>query len=267
MPTLSIADRLLGSLVGTYIGHGYDNRQWHCRQTKDSQLYQSWLQDIQQGPPPGPTASKCSPELALPWLLYHHDNRRTRHHWLAQTLATETGQPNSHSSGILYCLGDSLEWLMQCPQTVPRPLPLLSEHLQRQLPHYPPRVIAEANQLIAWLLDSGKSLSTTSSVKGPLDTDVPMATLAFALRQCLKYRENLALALTDPQAKQRQSISTIIGCLSGAWGGTAIIPRPWIEALSPDSKQALNHMIQHLYRHWAGISPMGPTSATLPLEL
>ncbi|MEA5462130.1 hypothetical protein [Leptothoe sp. PORK10 BA2] len=274
MVTLSTADRFLGSLLGTYLGHSYVNQHpWNCLQTKDSQLYQSWLQDMQQDPPPGPTGLDFSPAIALPWFLYHHADHRTRHGWIAQTLAADALPQASHATVLMYCLGDSLEWLMQCPRTVQHPLPLLCEHLQRQIPTYPPGVVSQVNQLIAWLapepakqsaiLSPSTATSPLHSIS-PLEADVPMAAMALAIRQCLNYRENLALALTGQSG---QPIPTIIGCLMGAWGGAAVIPTPWIMSLSPESRQHLRHIVQHLYRHWAGIRCLGNTAETLPLDL
>ena len=261
MSTLSIADRLLGSIVGTYIGHGYGNRQWTCIQTKDSPLYQSWLQAIQQDPPPGPKALDFSAAIALPWLLYHHDHRRTRHNWIAQTV--ETSITTSRAPDILYYLGDSLEWLIQCRQKVPHPLPLLCEHLQHQRPHYPPAVSGQANQLIELLL-AAEYPPAAAATATPYDPHITLGTVALALRQCLTDPENLALALAG--TPQYQPSPTLIGCFSGAWGGTAIIPKQWLRSLSSESRHDLHHMSQHLYRHWAGISSMAGTFETFPLE-
>lgn len=261
MPIISTADRLLGSLMGTYLGHSYADQPWDCPDTKDSLLYQSWLDDIQQNIIPGPTLADFSPAVPLPWLLSHHDNGRTRHNWLIHNLAplhsTDPGLV-TEAVGVLYILGDSLEWLMQCPQSVQHPRPLLCNHLQHQLSAYPTDVSAQVTPLIEWL-------ASESSLTGPVPPDIPMAATALALRQCLNYRENLALALrSEPMS---QPTPAMIGCLLGAWGGTAVIPTPWKMALPPESRKALSYMAEHLYRNWAGIIGVAGTCETLPPDL
>ena len=257
MPIISTADRFLGSLVGAYMGHSYANRP----DTRNSLLYQSWLDDIQQNRIPGPTLSDFSPAVSLPWLLYHHDDSRTRHDWLAHSLEPIQSTAPDHvttTMGVLYILGDSLEWLMQCLPTVQHPLPLLCKHLRHQLSTYPPGVSAQVTPLIEWL-------SSESLRPSPVRQDILVAAMALALQQCLKYRENLAFALNNDSMSQ--PAPAMIGCLLGAWGGTAIIPTPWMMSLAPDSRQDLSHIAQHIYRNWAGISCIEGTFETLPLDL
>lgn len=261
MSIISIKDRFLGSLVGTYLGHSYAASPWSCPDTGNSLLYQSWVDDIQQNRIPGPTLADFSPAVPLPWLLSYHDNSRTRHNWLTHNLdPLQSTKPEhvNNAAGVLYILGDSLEWLMQCPKTVQHPLPLLCKHLRHQLSAYPTDVIAQVAPLIEWL-------ASESSLTSPVPSNIPIAATALALRQCLNYQENLALALkSEPMS---QPTPAMIGCLLGAWGGIAVIPTPWIKALSPDSRQALSNMAENLYRIWAGIICMGGTCETLPPHL
>lgn len=261
MPIISTKDRLLGSLVGAYLGYSYADHPWSCPDTRNSLLCQSWLNDIQQNRIPGPTLADFSPAVPLPWLLLHHDNSRPRHDWLTHNLDPLQATEPEHvtkAAGVLYILGDSLEWLMQCPRTVQHPLPLICRHLQHQLFAYPTDVIAQVTPLIEWL-------ASESSLTSSVPPDIPMAATALALRQCLNYRENLALALkSEPMS---QPTPAMIGCLLGAWSGTAAIPTTWIKALSPDSRQALSYLAEHLYRNWAGIIGGGGICETLPLEL
>lgn len=259
MSIISTEDRFLGSLVGTYLGHSYTDHLWSCPDTRNSLLYQSWLDDIQQNRIPGPALADFSPAVSLPWLLSHHDNSRIRHDWLTHKLDPIQSTEPEHATkvaGVLYMLGDSLEWLMQCPQTVQYPLPLLCKHLRHQLSAYPTDVIAQVTPSIEWLA------SDESSITSPVPPKIPMAATALALGQCLNYRENLALALESEPVSQ--PTPAMIGCLLGAWGGTAVIPTPWIRALSSDSRQALSNMAENLYRTWAGIICMGGTCEMLP---
>ncbi|ESA36111.1 hypothetical protein N836_09020 [Leptolyngbya sp. Heron Island J] len=90
--------------------------------------------------------------------------------------------------------------------------------------------------------------------------------MTLAIRRCLRYPENLALALVNHSTDI--PTTTIIGCLLGAWGGISAIPVPWIMAFTYDSRQGLRQMAQQLYRSWAGSNVVtGGVDEIFPLDL
>lgn len=264
MATVSIQNKFLGSLIGAYIGHSYHekcSKSWPS--VSNSNLYQSWLDNEHQFPLSELTSSNSDLILTLPWLLYHYDDRRTRQQQLAQTieLTHDANKANiADMAAALYIMGDCLEWLMQLSHTIQYPLPLLRQHLRQQRPIHSKVLHSKREQFIQEL--------ATQSLMSDFDSVVPDKTLPMlmiAIKQCLSYRENLALALTSPQSVT--PIPTLIGCLLGAWAGPSVIPAQWMLAFNHASKQALTDMAQKLYRRWAGITTIMSNGEVFPLEL
>ncbi|MBT9315718.1 hypothetical protein [Leptothoe spongobia] len=265
MVAISTIDRFLGSLVGSYIGHYYggNNQFGWPTNINDSTLYQSWKTNTPKAQVSDLQRSNSHLVAALPWLLYHHDNGTFRHQWLAQHLISAsigTSNNNVDTMEVLYVLGDSLEWMMQCPLDTRHPGQLLCKHLHHQKIHYPAVVSTKVNQ---WMKGLSSPSLTAISEMPPLDG--PWGLITLSMWQCLNYRENLALALGSQ--KMSQPTLTIIGCLLGAWGGISVIPTPWLLLLSSDSRQAITHLAEQIYRDWAGIRSISDTFETLPLDL
>ena len=264
MPNLSTADKFLGSLLGAYIGHSCSTlHQGQWPPVRESHLYQAWQASIQPSTVLGPHPLKTSLVAALPWLLHHHDDATGRHHWLAQAIAplplTETS-PTVTAIEMFYILGDCLEWLLQFPSDTQKPYLLLCEHLRQRCITYPPPFIPRLNLLIEGL--NMKECAT--DVQAPYQAQT-VCSMTLALRRCLRYPENLALALSNHQTDIR--MSSIIGCLLGAWGGTPAIPVPWIMAFTQDSRHDLRQMAQQLYRSWAGSNVVIGRTTIFPLDL
>lgn len=263
MPILATIDQLLGSLLGGYLGHGYSTGQKEWPNVSDSSLYQSWLHSVQQLTIKQPQLSASDPVIALPWLLFYHDNREIRHHWIARNMelaSVKVTDTAIHTPGTIYVLGDILEWLMQSSLEIQQPHPLLWEHLQKNNLSYPTAVIPQINRF------GQELLSPKSAVSNRLEHhDCPWIIMALAVEQCLTYRENLALALANPRLPQ--AMRPIVGCLLGAWGGPSIIPTKWIMSLPFDSRQALFYMAQQLYKSWAGIKCNPSNFDVWPLNL
>lgn len=251
MPTISTADRFLGSLLGAYIGQYYSvSDRGHWPPVSRSSLYRSWLSSIQHLNVPAPKSLDTSLTAALPWLLCCHDDSARRHHWLSQRLASATiatPTPINAATETLYILGDCLEWLMQCTPDTQHPHPLLREHLQKRSVTYPAAIIPQVNLLIENL--NAEALSTFAQVT---DRAHRLSPITLALSHCLGYPENLALALANQP--DDPCTAAIIGCLIGAWGGSLVIPARWIMALTQDSRQSLHQIAQRLYFSWAGIN-------------
>ena len=257
MLTIGTADQLLGSLTGAYLGYSYSEHQ-HGQCAKDtSPIYSLWQQNL----PPGPELSEPCLAVTLPWLLCHHDASGRRHRWLARQLASAS----LPTAGIvdtaiaLYILGDSLEWLMQCDPVMRHPRSVLCMHLQQQCRSYPADIIPQANQLIGWLSDKPIAADSQSTNQGQSAPDIILA-----IHQCLNYRENLALALANPQIAPQRSM--IVGYLLGAWGGISVIPAMWMASLTPDAKQSLTKIAQQLYRTWAGAIQRAGSLEICPLN-
>lgn len=270
MVAISTIDRVLGSLIGSYVGHYYGSNSscnrhfdWPAN-INDSSLYQAWLTNIQTLQSPYPYLSTHHPMAALPWLLYHHDNKTTRHHYLAQQTANSSTISNDmpcHLISSLYILGDCLEWLMQCPLEVLELSPLFCEHFKQQQINYPDVIIFELNQWLLWLSHP----SAPNFSPGFATSDAPLAPIFLAIWQCLNHPDNLALALGNDK-KMSQTTLTTIGCLLGAWGGLSVIPSPWMLLLSQGSRRAITLIAEQIYREWAGIRCIGGTLETLPLN-
>lgn len=273
MLTMTIANKFLGSLLGTYIGHHYHHclggQQMATGPVDESLLYQAWLPSIRQSTPPR-VATVSTLAAALPWLLYHHDDRQTRHRQLASELATDS---LGAIASRLYILGDCLEWLMQSslePQASPA---LLRKHLRQQISTYPTSILPQVNQLFE-LLEFPSTTSNGAQNGAQLEyhhasihasIHAPMLTIATAIQQCLTHPENLALALTSPHTAP--PVAPIIGCLLGAWGGTSRIPLRWMMSLPNESRQLLTHVSEQLYRNWAGITGVAKSFEAFPLDL
>ncbi|MEM1239416.1 MAG: hypothetical protein AAGI45_06230 [Cyanobacteria bacterium P01_H01_bin.26] len=245
MLTIGTADKFLGSLTGAYLGYSYLEHQHGDCASHSNPMYQPWLH--QQNIPLGPELSGPCLAVTLPWLLYHHDDSIRRHHWLAHQLASAPSPTASivDTAIALYILGDSLEWIMQCDPVMRYPLPALCMYLQQQCLAYPASIIPQVNQLIAWL-----NIQSMEADRQIPDQNQPALDIVLAIHQCLNYRENLALALANPQATHR---SMIIGYLLGAWRGISVIPAKWLASLTPDARQSLTQIAQQLYRTWAGV--------------
>ncbi len=262
MPTISTADRFLGSLLGTYIGHYYlAYHHGHWPPVRESPLYQSWLSSTKQPNISGPKSSEAGLTAAIPWLLHCHDDTVRRHHQLNQTLLTKLASAPliAPDTEALYILGDCLEWLMQYTPDTQEPYPSLCDHLQQKSVTYPSIMIPQAHRLI-------EDLSTEALTNSPQDMsqDHTLSSITLAIRSCLSYPENLALSL----ANQRGGSCTaaMIGCLLGAWGGLSAIPLQWIMALTQDSRQSLQQIAQQLYRSWAGINAVATSFDAFPLD-
>ena len=245
MLTIGTADKLLGSLTGAYLGYSYLEHQHGQCANDSSPIYQPWLH--QQNTPPDPELSEPRLAVTLPWLLYHHDDSIRRHRWLAHQLASAPVSTASivDMAIVLYILGDSLEWIMQCDPAMRDPLPTLCMYLQQQCLTYPENIIPQVNQLLVRL--NTKSIEADRQIP---DQNQPALDIILAIHQCLNYRENLALALANPHATYR---SMITGYLLVAWRGIAVIPATWLVSLTPDSRQSLIKIAQQLYRTWAGV--------------
>lgn len=257
--------------MGTYIGHRYlDHLPLDPPQTvidfrTGPPLHQSQLQASLSGIPP--TLPSDFHHLAdiVPWLLYHHDDRRTRNHQLAQHLAAVPYTTDITTTAGLYMLGDCLEWLMQVASASQFTQPLLCRYLQQQSSTYPASAGGQVERLVAFL--ESQSLATDGS-QTQRHNDL-VTTLAIAIQQSLTYPENLALALNTIDVGV--PTATLIGCLVGAWQGSAAMPSAWQLSWPDTAKQALYQAAEQLYRSWAGITTHIPaTSATFeafPLDL
>ena len=245
------------------MGHNYSqNHPQSWSTVSNSNLYRSWLDNIEH-PPFRPRSSNTSLILALPWMLYHFDNSQLRHYQLAQNLklAHETNIPNLIDiTAALHIMGDCIEWLMQFPPSIQKPLTLLCGHLQQQQSAYSQAVNTKRNQVIKALVTN----SPLSNVDNVVDSTM-LSTVTIAIKQCLAYRENLALAFGSSQIGT--AIPPLIGCLLGAWAGTSIIPDQWMITFSSDSRHSLAHITQTLYRRWAGITSSMTTKEVFPLDL
>ena len=264
MSLVSTHNKFLGSLIAAYIGYSYSrNHPQSWPPVSNSNLYRSWLDSIEQSPPSRPALSNASLIRTLPWLLYHYDNSQLRHYQLAQNLklAHEANISNIIDiTAALHIMGDCLEWLMQFPPSTQQPLTLLCDYLQQQRSDHSQPINAKRNQVI-------KALATNSSlsdIDNVVDSTL-LSTVTMAIRQCLTYRENLALAFASSQIGP--PIPTLIGCLQGAWAGTSVIPDQWMIAFHTDSRQSLAYIAQMLYRRWAGITSSTTTKEVLPLDL
>lgn len=261
MPTISTADKFLGSLLGAYIGSSYrGTSQLSIPNLSDSQLYQWWHQDLSQGIPSLQLSNTCLIS-ALPWLLYHHDDGTARHRTLLRSLGSDRQNRDDAIAdrvAALYLLGDCLEWLIQDPGHRPNSVDLLCKHLQTQ-------IFSECPPSLMQFLQPALNEVTTQSIphRPATPSGSPSMRVAIALQQCLYCPENLALTLaSSPLAN-----ATLAGCLLGAWGGTSIMPMPWKIAIPPTEKAALTHMAEQLYRTWAGIISTSTRFDVLPLNL
>ncbi len=265
MATISNADKFRGSLFGAYIGHYYSEKysdQWPT--VSRSTLYQAWLASIEQyriSPP-----SEANLTTAIPWLLYRHDDSSGRLHWLHQTLVSPTMHTNDSKGiltdtiGALYVLGDCLEWLMQYPIGPQELHSLLWKYLHHKRSSYPSAINSQIHQYLEQLATQSPALilQTTDN------THHPLMTVTAALKCCLNYRENLALALTNPG--MTAPIATIVGCLLGAYCGPSVIPVGWLMAFTQDSREALDAIAQKLYGVWAGVGNVTTNFEVLPLD-
>lgn len=267
MVTISTPDKFLGSLMGAYIGHHYlEKYQGKWLSVSKSPLYNVWLSSIEPQNIPSLLATSSMP-TAIPWLLYHHDDCTGRIHWLNQALAYSTTNGDHHASlysnriKVLYILGDCLEWLMQCPKDAQEPHLDLCHHLRQQQSTSPSAIIPQLNQLIQTLA----SPSLDSYLQTLDHTEPSFMALTSALKRCMYYRENLALALS--RSDLTAPTPTLIGCLLGAWRGPSVLPIDWVMAIPQDSKEALRHMAQQLYCSWAGLkSKISGTYEIFPLD-
>lgn len=225
-----------------------------------SKLYQSWITV-----PPRLTLTKSNDFPVpghVPWLLHHHDNSNVRHHLLAQLLqeSSVVDRATPESIGILYVLGDSLEWLMQDSTTPQEPKqPSLHKHLQHQQSSYP----AVVQDLVTQLLTDTSALPDHRAPE-ELSENALYGAIAAVIKG-LSHRENLALAFSS-LAHSPLSFTTM-GCLLGAWGGVSLIPTPWMRLLTPDSRWGIAQLAEALYQQWAGLGPTANTREVLPLDL
>ncbi|WP_163702981.1 hypothetical protein [Adonisia turfae] len=262
MPTISIAAKFHGSLMGAYLGHSYGaGYRGPWLPLHESPLYQSWLHGTQQNLLQ-PTPTDANPLLGLPWLLHHHDNSDARHRWLAQII--ESGHHTeaisvTETMATLGILGDCLAWLMHYNPVTQHSPPLLSQHLSQQLPDYPASLIPQAQHIIECLDPPSPTLNLEA-----LDPQ-PSAIMVLAIQQSLSYRENLALAIAHPDIVT--PIPAMIGCLLGAWGGMSVIPTRWILTIPPEQRHSLEQIASKLYRHWAGIANISANCEVFPLDL
>lgn len=263
MSTIPTADRFLGSLLGAYIGNcysAYNHGPWP--RARDSLLYQTWLTGIQQLNISGPKPSAASLTAAIPWLLYCHADTAARHRQLTQNITPATITKPAlviTVTASLYILGDCLEWLMQCTPDTQHPHLSLCAHLQERSTTYPSATIPWVNLLI-------ERLNTRIFFTSPqsIDQTYALSSITSALKRCLSYPENLALALANQQ--DTPATATIIGCLIGAWGGPMVIPGEWIMSLTQDARQSLQQISQQLYRSWAGVDTIATGFDVFPLD-
>lgn len=249
MVMISTLDRFLGSLLGSYMGFHYRQPEWPALHSDP--LYTAWIK-----PPLLELQCTSNGYAPLPWLLYCYDNSTIRHHELAkhlEHLSVEAADPDAMTTlSTLYILGDSLEWLMQCPLSSQQALPQLLEYLQQQQVDYP-------STLHGFALFGTPLASNLSK-----PDNAHSAALNVALEQSLNHRENLALALNSSMPRFTR---TMLGCLLGAWGGISVIPTSWMLLLAPEVKQAITLLASQLYQSWAGISSAQGTLETFPLDL
>lgn len=249
--------------MGTYIGHRSLDGSHQAMDVRNTpSLEQSWLHALQLGISPTLVSSNSHLANTIPWLLYHHDDRRTRNHILAQNLTSPSRTTAMTTmTATLYILGDCLEWLMQVTSVNQAVHPLMCKHLQQQSLTYPAAITPKVHSLIASLEFPS---SITDDYQLQSSNELTM-TLAAAIRQSLTYSENLALALST--CDLGTPTSTLIGCLLGAWRGTSIIPSGWLTSLPNTSKQTLHQVAEQLYRNWAGINHISATFEAFPLDL
>ncbi|NEQ49894.1 MAG: hypothetical protein F6K11_07155 [Leptolyngbya sp. SIO3F4] len=265
MGKLSTIDRFLGSLLGGYIGyHRAAPNQSALPSITNSTLYQSWLVCMQNMQSPGLRLFNCDEIGMLPWLLYHHDNRKIRHDYLQQALkrntATESNMNIQNTLESLYLLGDILEFIMQYSPNRSHTDSLLYQELRQQTTEYPTAITPQVTQWLTWL-------STPSSVtlnQSPTSNQY-LESIFLGLWQCLRYHENLALALSTQTLSQ--NTYAITGYLLGAWKGISVIPNFWQLSIPPSSRRTFTHIAKQIYCSWAGISFMADTLETLPLDL
>ncbi|WP_215619622.1 hypothetical protein [Leptothoe kymatousa] len=284
---LSTADKFLGSLLGAHLANR--NPDFTDPQNVAIALNQVSNQLERSNHPPHPQPNPCqqaaeaqggiAPSAHYPvrcgvaqlttamvsqgwnkefgsvlrWLLSSHDNHQQRHQAIAAVYQQVTDDALTsdalHSIQALYILGDCLEWFMQSSPDVSRANSRLYEYLQQQCATYPAELInQQMSQLLAYLCDPLPSMDNgdNSLQSGPLSS------VMLAAQHCLRYRENLALALsTQPLTPLTPSL---VGALLGAWGGPQVLPHPWLLALPSHTMQNLVAEADNLYRAWAGVA-------------
>lgn len=247
-------ERFLGSLLGSYMGFHYQHNLTEWPSVHGDPLYAIWMQ-----PPLLNLQCVDNNYLApLPWLLCRYDNSRIRHHELAQyteTLAANSADTHAITTlNTLYILGDSLEWLIQCPLSTQQTRTKLWEYLGQRQGDYPVKP-PSFNPVFCNFPPAASSPSKPDNESGD--------TLKTTLERTLNYRENLALALSSPMPPFTR---TMLGGLLGAWRGLSVIPTPWMLLLDPKSQQALTQLAKQLYQNWAGMIAAQGTLETFPLD-
>ena len=248
--------------MGAYLGHSYAaGYRGPWLPLHKSPLYQSWLHGTQQTLWQ-PTPTDANPLLGLPWLLHHHDNSDARHRWLAQTIKSgnHTEIINvADTMATLGILGDCLAWLIHYNPVTQHSTSLLSQHLSQRISNYPASLMSQAQQIIEYLDHPSPTLTPEA-----LDPQ-PSEIIGLAIKQSLRYRENLALAIAHPDIVT--PIPAMIGCLLGAWGGISVIPTRWILTIPPEQRHSLEQIASKLYRQWAGIANISANCEVFPLDL
>ncbi|MGD1856724.1 MAG: hypothetical protein ACFB2W_21015 [Leptolyngbyaceae cyanobacterium] len=267
MAAISIFDRLLGSLLGSYMGHCYQtvcdpiNHLQPCG-FEDSLLYQAWSSQVCQLRVLEFDPANADPIVVLPWLLYRHDDRSLRHSELAQLLMPISAEKVNDTLGALYLLGDCLEWLMQCSLATQEPLALLCQYVRHHQSEYPEIL---RSQFDCWVSSLSRGGFNDRLMHDEDELDGALVSVIIAIQQCLSYRENLAIALANPVLSQ--STLTAVGCFLGAWGGTAIIPTQWMLTIPGDTRRSICVFAEKIYREWAGILSVSGSLEIIPLDL
>ncbi|MEM9806864.1 MAG: hypothetical protein AAF959_16460 [Cyanobacteria bacterium P01_D01_bin.56] len=260
---LSIVDKFLGSLLGAYIGGNSSFLKAGDLWDRDP-INWAWQPSSQL--PPAPLYSSDA-ELfeALPWLLWHHDNFSLRHRWLLQQLPTNVTA--THDTRVarlegLYLLGDCLEWFMQATPHIPMSAQSLRGHLYQRSATYPVHMRSSAAKFLSQLGDC-RCLPNRTELLFEAGT---IAELLVAIQQCIYYQESLMLALEVSSVK-KTSISSILGCLLGAWAGTGVIPLHWIVATPSEVMDSVVYLAEKSYQAWAGIADNAEGLDVFPLDL